>query len=82
MREADQRLELCLPVLLYCPVSESISGAGQSCVRVSAIFCTVQVLQEPKKKICPLHRIVVRNPGVTAELEPGEVSGVCIWEYS
>ena len=34
-------------------VSESISGAGQSCVRgmpVSAIFCTVQVLQEPKEK--------------------------------
>ena len=60
MREADQRLELCLPVLLYCPVSESISGAGQSCVRgmpVSAIFCTVQELQEPKKKICPLYRI-------------------------
>ena len=53
VREADQRLELFLPVLLYCPVSESISGAGQSCVRgmpVSTIFCTVQVLQEPKKK--------------------------------
>ena len=42
--------ELCVPVLVQCPGGESISGIGQSCVRVlpaSALlseFCTVQVL--------------------------------------
>ena len=43
----NQRLELCIPVLVQCLVGESISGAGQSCARdlpVSALsseFCTV-----------------------------------------
>ena len=50
VRKANQRLVLCTPVLLYCPVGESTSSARQSCVRdmpVSALsseFCIVQVL--------------------------------------
>ena len=50
----NQRLKLCIPVLVQCPVGESISGAGQSCARglpasaLSSEFCTVQVLTEPQ----------------------------------
>ena len=50
----NQRLELCVPVLVQCPVGESICGAGQSCVRdllasaLSSEFCTVQVLAGPQ----------------------------------
>ena len=53
-RKDNQRLELCVPVLVQCPVGESISGAGQFCARglsVSALsseFCTVQVLAGPQ----------------------------------
>ena len=32
-REANQRLVLCVPVLLYCSVVHLISDGGQSCVR-------------------------------------------------
>ena len=53
-RKDNQRLELCVTVLVLCPVGESISGAGQSCARglaASALwseFCTVQVLVGPQ----------------------------------
>ena len=53
-RKDNQRLELCIPVLVQCPVGESTSIAGQSCVRglpVSALlseFCAVQVLAGPQ----------------------------------
>ena len=46
----NQRLELCIPVLVNCPPGESISSARQSCMRslpasvLSSEFCTVQVL--------------------------------------
>ena len=53
----NQRLKLCVPVLVQCPVGESISDAGQSCARglpasaaLSSEFCTVQVL-------CPLREV-------------------------
>ena len=51
VRKANQRLLLCVPVLL---VVESISGAGQSCARgmpasaLSSEFCTVHILEGPK----------------------------------
>ena len=42
-----RRLTLCVPMLLYCPVVESISSDGQACVRSMRIllseFCTVEV---------------------------------------
>ena len=50
----NQRLKLCVPVLVQCPVGESISGAGQSCAKgmpafaLSSEFCTVQVLAGPQ----------------------------------
>ena len=52
--KGNQRLKLCVPVLVQCPVGESISGAGQSCARglpasaLSSEFCTVQVLVGPQ----------------------------------
>ena len=52
--KANQRLVLCVSVLLQCPVVESISGAGQPCVRcmststLTSEFHTVQVLERPK----------------------------------
>ena len=54
VRKTNQRLVLCVPVLLYCPVGESTSGARQSCVRgmpvfaLSSEFCIVQVLEGAK----------------------------------
>ena len=55
-RKDNQRLELhvCVPVLVQCPVGESISGARQSCAiglpasALSSEFCTVQVLVGPQ----------------------------------
>ena len=54
LRKANKRLVLCVTVLLYCPVVESISGAGQSCAGGMQVFMllsefrTVQVLKGPK----------------------------------
>ena len=50
----NQRLELCVPVLVRCLVGESTSGARQSCVRglpasvLSSEFYAVQVLARPQ----------------------------------
>ena len=50
----NQRLELCVPVLVQCPVGGSISGARQSCAKelpASALLseiCTVQVPVGPQ----------------------------------
>ena len=50
----NQRLKLCVAVLVQCPVGGSISDAGQSCARglpastLSSEFCTVQVLAGPQ----------------------------------
>ena len=50
----NQRLELCVPLLVHCLVGESIRGARQSYARglpASALlseFCTVQVLVGPQ----------------------------------
>ena len=50
-RKADQRLVLCIPVLLLCPVVESISSGKQPCMKgkwvttLSNEFCAVQILK-------------------------------------
>ena len=47
-RKTNRKLVLCVPELLQCPVVETISGGGQSCMRgmqvstVSSKFCVVQ----------------------------------------
>ena len=50
--KTNQKVVLCVPVLLYCPVVDSVSGGGQSCIRgmqaSSFEFCIVQVLEGPK----------------------------------
>ena len=50
-RKANQRLELFILALLYCPVVESISDAGKFRARVIPVSCEfsiVQVLEGPK----------------------------------
>ena len=61
--KANQSPTLCVPMLLYCPVVESISGNGQACARSMRTsrseFCTVQVL-EGLKNLSSLQNSKVR----------------------
>ena len=46
-RKTDQWLVLCISVLLYCPVVDSINGARQPCVRDKQVSALVLVLKGP-----------------------------------
>ena len=46
-RKTDQWLVLCISVLLYCPVVDSINGARQPCVKGKQVSALVLVLKGP-----------------------------------
>ena len=92
--KANQRLVLCIPALLQCPVVESISGAGQPCVRcmptsaLTSELCTVKALEGPKN-LSALQNSEVSAFGSTLSLSAsirtassGPVSKVAVPLYS